>query len=203
MVRHKHITILKAIKGTLINTIGDRRRDFKAGANPLIVNEFLKRIYHPYNGPTFCSRNKDYGDIVDLLLHLGKARRRECRRFATSKIEGALSEDDKARVRCLGGDPSLSAELEFPTLKMAGITMDSSLIDGHAPAQPVEDDVLNQSEKSYYEDGDDTDGEDVKWVNQPETRPVEVVAADDHITSVARGEAPMTKLHILANNIRV
>ena len=63
MVTCKHITILKdiikAIKGTLINTIGDRRRDFKAGANPLIVNEFLKRIYQPYNGPTFCSRNKD------------------------------------------------------------------------------------------------------------------------------------------------
>jgi hypothetical protein len=167
------------------------------------VNEFLKRIYHPYNGPTFSSRNKDYGDTVDWLLHLGKARWRECRRFATSKIEGALSEDDKARVRCLRGDLSLSAGLEFPSLKMTGITMDSSLIDGHAPAQPVEDDVLNQSEKSYYEDGDDTDGEDGKWVNQPETRPVEVVAADDHITSVARGEAPMTKLHILANNIRV
>lgn len=65
--------------------------------------------------------------------------------------------------------------------------MGSSLIDGHAPAQPVKEDELNQSEKSYYEDGDDTDGEDGKRVNQPETRPVEVVAADDYITSVARG----------------
>jgi hypothetical protein len=167
------------------------------------VNEFSKRIYHPYNGPIFSSRSKDYGDIVDWLLHLGKARRRQYRRFATNKIECALSENDKIRVRHLREDRSLNTGLEFPTLKMAGITMGSSLIDSHAPAQPVEEDELNQSEKSYYEDGDDTDGDDDKWVNQPETRPVEVVAADDYITSVARGEAPMTKLHILANNIRV
>jgi hypothetical protein len=163
--------------------------------NPLTVNEFPKRIYHPYNGPIFSSRSKDYGDIVDWLLHLGKARRRQYRRFATNKIECALSENDKTRVRHLREDPSLNTGLEFP--------MGSSLIDSHAPAQPVEEDELNQSEKSYYEDGDDTDGEDGKWVNQPETRPVEVVAADNYITSVARGEAPMTKLHILANNIRV
>jgi hypothetical protein len=160
MVTRKNIRGLKAIKGTLINTTGDRKGDFKAGVNPLIVNEFLKRIYHPYNGPTFSSRSKDYGDIVDWLLHLGKARRRQYRRSATSKIQCALSEGDKERVRRLREDPSLSTGLEFPTLKMAGITMGLSLIDGNAPAQPVEEDELNQSENSYYEDGDDTGGED-------------------------------------------